>query len=457
MPVCWALTLGAESFPDSLAEAHRLLRKDQVTAAAELARKMPDSAAVQVLLGEILLRQGDVAAAQRSFEQASEANATLARAYWGLGRVSDGNSLHHTAERYFAKAYALDPDDPDILLSYARFLKPRERVAALRRYLKLAENYAEPERLEDVRRDIEIQEQVGEHELNLLTSVYQRTEMPLSILSHDGKNIRGFGLMVSINGGRPLKLLLDTGASGITLRSKAARKAGVRTLAAAVVRGIGDECDRASSSALAGEVRIGGVVFVDYLLDVADRRALYDEDGIIGTDVFADFLVTLDFRRQKLVLDPLPGGRPEPGQTYDRAIAPELKAYTPVFRMGHFFLVGARISETKPVLFILDTGASNTMIAMQAAAEATKVHGDSATHLRGVSGNVQKVWRADDVVLHFAGFHQRNWNAIALDLRNLSKQAGIEVSGLLGLPLLQAFTLSLDYRDGLVKFQYALP
>ncbi|HYL77422.1 MAG TPA: aspartyl protease family protein [Bryobacteraceae bacterium] len=459
LALLWTVAVCADSLPDALAEAHRLLRKDQVAAAAALMRDIArtgESAAVLEVLGEIHFRQGDVAAAQVDFEKSAALDANMARAWWGLGRVSDCNSLHHTAENYYRQAYDLAPDDPDIAMSHAHFLKGRERIAALQRYLELAVNYAEPERLEDVRKDIAIREQVGDRELNRLTSPYQRTAIPLGILPSDGGNVRGFGLMVSINGGRPLNLLLDTGASGILLRSKAARKVGATELAETSVRGIGDEGGR-SHGAIAREVRIGGAVFADYLLDVAGRKSIYGEDGIIGTDVFAEFLVTLDFRQRKLVLDPLPGGRPVRQRTYDRAALPALKDFTPVFRVDHLLLVETTIAETKPVLFILDTGASSTMISTQAAFRATKVHLDSGTRLRGVSGNVQKVWRTDDFVMQFAGFHQKNRNTIALDLEQLSKDAGIELSGLLGLPLLRAFILSLDYRDGLVKFQYAVP
>lgn len=374
----------------------------------------------------------------------------LARAWWGLGRVADCNSLHRTAEQYFRKAHDLDPGDPDILFSYAHLLQLPERLDALRRYLTLAAHYAEAERLEDVRRQIGVEEQVGGRELGLLASPYQRVEIPLVVLPHDEGNIRGFGVPVSINGSRPLRLLLDTGASGIILRAKAARKAGVERLAETVVRGIGDGGDRETYGAIAAEVRIGNLVFDDYLLDVADRSALHGEDGIIGTDVFADFLVTLDFRRRKLVLNPLPGGRPKRGQTCDRQV---LSDFIPVFRVSHLFLVATKISDTMPVLFILDTGASSTMISTKAASAATRVRADSNTRLRGVSGSVRRVSRAEDVMLEFAGFRQRNRNAIALDLNHLSKETGIEVSGLLGLPLLQAFTITLDYRDGLVKFE----
>ena len=43
---------------------------------------------------------------------------------------------------------------------------------------------------------------------------------------------------------------------------------------------------------------------------------------------------------------------------------------------------------------------------------------------------------------------------MAFDLDDTSKNTGIEISGLLGLPLLHLFTITIDYPDGMVKFEY---
>jgi hypothetical protein len=41
----------------------------------------------------------------------------------------------------------------------------------------------------------------------------------------------------------------------------------------------------------------------------------------------------------------------------------------------------------------------------------------------------------------------------AFDTWELSHKLGTEISGFLGLPVLDLFTLTIDYRDGLVKFE----
>ena len=170
--------------------------------------------------------------------------------------------------------------------------------------------------------------------------------------------------------------------------------------------------------------------------------------------LFSDFLITLDFANFKLILGPLPGGLPDRERTHDRVISPELVGFTPVFRIGHTLLVRTRISDFGPVLFVLDTGASTTLISKKAAAEATKVSADNSVILKGLSGRVKDVAQADELYLQFAGFRQKHLGMMAFDLDDTSKNTGIEISGLLGLPLLHLFTITIDYPDGMVKFEY---
>jgi tetratricopeptide (TPR) repeat protein len=451
----FSCALAGQPLSDTLAEAHRLLRKDDVAAAAAIAAQAaaqaPGAAGVQELLGELHFRQGDVAGAEADFRRALDLDASLARAWWGLGRLQDSQSLHQSAELSTRKAYDLDPSDPDVVYAYAQLLKPRERVEALRQYLRLAVNYTEQWRLDDVRRELAFDEQMVDRTLRRLVSGYETATIPLlAVPSLEG--VRGWALLATVNGGKPIKLLVDTGASGIILRSKAAKKSGVRKLAETVIRGVGDEGDRAGYSGVADGVRIGQVTFEDYPVDVADTKAFYDEDGLIGTDVFADFLVTLDFRKRELRLDPLPGGRPEAGRRYDRVSSGAAGGFTPVLRMNHCLLIGTTVNDAKQALFLLDTGAAVPIVSKSLNRQAKRGAPESV-RVRGASGQVREVASAGELHLQFAGIRQRQENAIALDLKNLSKLVGVEVSGLLAWPTLRGVRVTLDYRDGLVKFE----
>ncbi|MEI9812908.1 MAG: hypothetical protein WDO18_09665 [Acidobacteriota bacterium] len=71
--------------------------------------------------------------------------------------------------------------------------------------------------------------------------------------------------------------------------------------------------------------------------------------------------------------------------------------------------------------------------------------------MRGVRGELPGV--AAPARVSVAG---REWNdpdAIAVDLDHLSRQAGVELLGVLGFPLLSQAAITIDYRNGLVSFE----
>src|SRR5262249_34818400 len=121
----------------------------------------------------------------------------------------------------------------------------------------------------------------------------------------DATHIRGFGLTVQVNG-QSSKLLLDTGAGGLLINKKLAQKAGIEPVAASMIGGIGDKGDVNSFVGYAKSIKIGDLEFQNCLVEVSEKRAIVGEDGLIGTDVFSHYLVTLDFLWWKLKLEELP-------------------------------------------------------------------------------------------------------------------------------------------------------
>jgi len=89
-----------------------------------------------------------------------------------------------------------------------------------------------------------------------------------------------------------------------------------------------------------------------------------------------------------------------------------------------------------------------------AAREVTKVRGDPDMIVKGISGSVKNVYSADKAVLQFGHLRQENQDLMAFDLTSLSQAAGTEVSGILGFTLLHLLDIKIDYRDGLVDFEY---
>lgn len=79
---------------------------------------------------------------------------------------------------------------------------------------------------------------------------------------------------------------------------------------------------------------------------------------------------------------------------HDRYVAPKMKTYTTIFRLGHELLVPTKIGdEPTRKLFLLDSRGFNNLISLATAREVTRVHRDSDTIVKGASGSVDKVYR----------------------------------------------------------------
>ena len=151
----------------------------------------------------------------------------------------------------------------------------------------------------------------------------------------------------------------------------------------------------------------------------------------------------------KTVAQPAPSAGPQ-----DRYIAPEMQSYSHVFRFGHDLLIPTSIGQVPSKLFLMDTGALFNAISPAAAREITKVHGDSDTIVKGISGNVDRVFSANKAVLEFGHLRQENQDMTAFDTKSISDGVGTEASGFNGFVLLRFLDVKIDYRDALVDFEY---
>jgi hypothetical protein len=157
----------------------------------------------------------------------------------------------------------------------------------------------------------------------------------------------------------------------------------------------------------------------------------------------------------KLKLSPLPTYPDEPRQelslvtdaaanqyAHDRYFPPEMKDYAAVFVSGSDLLIPTSVNASTPKLFLIDTGAVDNALSLATAQQVTKV--------RTVAN--KSAYPAEDVVVQFANFKQERSDMFAYDLSKISKGAGMEISGLLGIRMLSEMEMKIDYRDGLVSF-----
>ena len=94
---------------------------------------------------------------------------------------------------------------------------------------------------------------------------------------------------------------------------------------------------------------------------------------------------------------------------------------------------------------------------MATAKEVTKVHNEEKWRVKGLNGEVNKVFNADKAILMFAHLRQPTYGALVLNLKGLSDDIGTEVGGILGFTTLRFLDIKVDYRDGLVWMDYQGP
>jgi tetratricopeptide (TPR) repeat protein len=425
----------------------------------------PDRAPAIVALGEVYFRQGKLTEAQAAFSKPLRACNLDARAFLGLNQLYTVSMNWKHAKTNIEQAYKLDPDDPDIQRVYMSTLSPAERMKWLRDYLA-QDTDDDQESRAGLQEELNVLQAKSERQPNacrLVTKV-NSTEAKLEPLYDAAKVVRGYGLTVKVNGASS-RLLLDTGASGILIDRQIAAKAGVKSLADIQVGGIGDTGPTAGFLGHADKIQIGELEFDDCLVEVAGGRSIAEGDGLIGADVFRNFLVEIYMPVNELKLSELPPYPDEPateisldsrssGERYrhDRYVPPAMQDFTPIYEFGHGLLIPTSVNSAPAGLFLIDTGAFDNQLSLAYAKKVTKVAADHGLEVNGLSGKVKKIYTAHDATIQFANFKQQRKDLVTIDLTHVSDSFSTEISGVLGFAMLWMLEMKIDYRDGLVRF-----
>jgi hypothetical protein len=437
---------------------------EALTAAKKAVELEPGNPISHIALGEVYFRSGRIPEAETEFIPIVKSGQGYARAFLGEARVSWASSYYKQAKRMIDMARQLDSADPDIREFWMDTESSQDRLKAVKDEIADRANI-DPKKREELKQALAL---LGDTPMRRsscrLASKITSLEMPFEMLLNDPKTYRAVGLKVGING-TSATLMVDTGATGILVGRKIAEKANISQVTKMSVGGVGDRCDQSGYIGHVDSIRVGSLEFRDCYVQVIDRKTAIGDDGLLGADLFHNFLVDLDFSGRKFRLSELPP-RPDEkavasksdlehlAELHDRYIAPEMKSYTPVFRFGHNLLVPTRLNDSVTSLFLIDSGSMSNSISPAAAREVTKVGADSYTTVKGLSGNVKNVYRADQATLTFGHLRQQNQDIIGFDTTLMSNSVGTEVSGVLGFTVLGMLDVKIDYRDGLVDFTF---
>ena len=430
----------------------------------------PKDAVVMEAVGYARFRHGETNAAAIAWNAAMHADPCNARVHYDVASYLRLNGMFASEEKQLDIARQLDPKNKNVALAYkvttSAPLSMEERINRLKKRLETPG--LSSDQRSSIQRAIAVAEVAGKGSCELVNPV-PSTKIPIFAIMNGPDRIKALGVQMTLNG-KKKRFEIDSGASGILISRSAAASAGLTAEAKSQNGGIGDEGPASISLAHVDDIHIGGMEFRNCMVRYFDKNdVLGDIDGLIGPDVFSQYLVTLDFASREMRLDPLPK-RPGDSSTelreldtagqssdadltpHDRYIAPEMQDWTKVFRYGHYLLFPTHLNNGPSLLFLMDTGANRSMISPEAARTITSVSTDEDHHVKGISGEVANVMEADNVTLEFAKVrvnvqHMSSYNTFGT-------AGGVAISGIIGFDALRELVLSIDYRDNLVHVVY---
>jgi tetratricopeptide (TPR) repeat protein len=473
-------------------QVRSLLKEQDVANAADLAEssvaKHPNSAVLQTVLGEVRFRQGRLTEAYAAYQTSLMLDPCLPRTRYEMYKMLWIESMRSSAYEQLLTAHQLEPDDPDIHLEWMETLPLVARSKAIDNYLSDPKDKQE-DSLKDYADRLHAVLAARHGSCRLISPSATGTTLPFQYLMNGPTRITGLGFDVTVNKKAKARLELDTGASGIFLNYATAKKVGLTPVSNDNISGIGDDKSRNGYWAYADDLRVGSLEFRNCLVQVTDKKSAIDIDGLIGTDVFENYHVQLDFPMHQMSLSALPlrpgeavvdkaslnasgigaaaaASQPHPESAtksttapptihyFDRYVAPDMNGWSPFARFGHQILINAQLKDGKPRLFILDSGSNHSILAVSAAKSVSKIHIDDHARVVGLNGKIKQIYTADHVDVVFAGLRDPLHDVLVMDMDKLSKDDGTEVSGLIGMDTLIMLTVDIDYRDGLIHLTF---
>ncbi|MBV8859614.1 MAG: aspartyl protease family protein [Acidobacteria bacterium] len=419
--------------------------------AARVVAREPESARAHALLGAALLGSGDFRLSVEEFRTALSFKDDEAIAIAGLAMVDFYENRIPQSLSGLRRAAFIDPNEPDYIFNLgqvaARNERYKEAADAYETFLRIAPK-TDADRRARIRGLIDFLRYLGQQGNLLAVGGPNSVTVPFELVnSRPVINVR-------VNGSqKTLRFVVDTGAGMCVISDVAADRLGLK----AVARG-------GMARAVGGEGRFEIVYGFLQTLHVGEAkvervpvyiRRFYNEqepvDGYIGLSVLGKYLTTVDYGGRQMSLL-----REDEARRATASPAPPKSFEVPIRTTSSGFWSGEVSFEglEKPVNFIIDTGASISVVSKALAARAGFERYAQAGYIKvygaaGLADNIQTI-----LLPHFAlgSYTWQNIYAAVLDMDALNETAGFEQTGIVGGNLLRRYRVTFDFTRGVVRF-----
>ena len=433
--------------------------QDAYDQAARVISVEPLSARAHALLGAAILASGNFQNSVEEFRTALSLQQNESLAIAGLAMVDFYENRMDLAIKGLRRAVSLDSDEPDYIFNLgqanARNERYKEAADAYERFLLIAPK-TDAERRARIRGLIDFLRYLGNQGL-LYSSNGSKTSVPFD--SVDGRPL----LKVRVNGSKEfMRFVLDTGSGMSVISEETAKKLGLRPVArGGLARAVGgggkfEIVYGFLSSVELGDVKVASVPV--YIRHFYDGRT--PVDGYLGVSVISKFLASVDYGERILTLQ-------RPSDSDDNQSRPDLNPLAvsvpsdtveiPVRTTSSGFLSGeVRLDGIdRPLNFIVDTGASVSVVSERLVAEE-----DLTTYIAPIRMRVYgAAGIADDVKtvllpkVMLGSIAREHISAAILDMEPVNETAGFTQNGILGGNFLSHYRVSFDFQRAVIKLE----
>ncbi|ANM28645.1 hypothetical protein ABI59_01985 [Acidobacteria bacterium Mor1] len=412
-----------------------MLDADRWSEALELARRAVDadgaSAEASGELAAALLRAGfiDEAAAEAG-RMAEERRSALG--WVVLARVRSAEGRFDEAVDAGDRALELAPDDRTIVYWAGTVQQGRARSRELlERYLEMSEG-DDADRIDGAEGTLRFYQAVGDRLLWTGQARPESFSMKLRPLFTPGiRGIEGHTIDAAMGPrGKRLRLLFDTGATGLFVLERIAKKGAFESLSSETTFGGGGDQRHRTLRGVFPRLAFEGLEFGDALVAVSSREidSTGRYHGLVGIAPFAGYRITIDTGERSLRLDP--GDADAEGAPY--------------WVISGQMLVRVRVNDEQDALFLFDTGADGSVISQHLIDQVEGAAAGSPARVRGFGGRIENSRRVSGIQLGFQGRKTRRGRMTSADFSLRNRLGGVQVDGFLGRDLIGESTVVID-------------
>jgi predicted aspartyl protease/Flp pilus assembly protein TadD len=419
--------------------------------AARVIARDPLSARAHALLGSALLGSGDFRLSVEEFRTALSFKDDEALAIAGLAMVDFYENRLSQSLSGLRRAAFIDPSEPDYVYNLgqvaARSEHYTEAASAYEQFLRIAPK-TDADRRARIHGLIDFLRYLGTQSNLLSVGGPGDVSLPFDLV-----NNRAI-IKVRINGSKePLRFVIDTGAGMCVISTQAAERIGLKSVArGGMARAVGGEgrfeiVYGFLQSLQFGEAKVERVpVYI---------RQFYNEqepiDGYIGLSVLGKYMTIIDYGARKMALLRDDDAKRLATTAAAGAFEVPIRTTSSGFWSGEVSFDGLE----KPANFIIDTGASISVVSAALAARAGLDRFAQAGRIRvfgaaGLAENIQTILLPRIVL---GAYQWQNVYAAVLDMEPINETAGFEQTGIVGGNLLRRYRVTFDFARGIIRLE----